>query len=199
MWTSTQIGDAVAAHQLSAWEIFPGPVTCWNLTVDPSARIFEVRAPDDWERLVRSAPFARDRRPNTSWEFPGMDSHNTYEVEQLAQLPNQRAMRPRETFRYFVEPNWDIVAESWDAVHLTWAGSLTTEGLVIDLDDGDVTMLRNWNSERTLWLNPVLHDPRPAPGPRLLGHLSGISGLDVATSPRRAQQDLRWLDHKLGN
>ena len=50
-------------------------------------------------------------------------------------------------------------------MHLSWAGFLTTEGTVIDLGDGDVTMLRFWGAERTMWLRDVFGDPEPNPEP----------------------------------
>jgi len=190
--TRSMIGDALIA----AWEHAPGPSTRWHLQVDPGARIYEIDSPADWERLVRLAPLARQQR-YVSWEFPGMDV-NEYDISDLDRLAGQRAARHRDAFRYFVEPDWDRVADRFDAVHLTWAGLLTTEGVVIDLDNQDVTMLRGWYSERTLWLNPVLSAPRPAPGPRLTRAYCGVVGLDVEHEPERRVQDLALLESRLG-
>lgn len=101
--------------------------------------------------------------------------------------------------RYFIEPEWNAVAVDWDAIHLTWGGFLTTEGLVIDLPDGDVATLRNWCSERTLWLNPVLSEPEPLPRPALSGRIDNDSGLDPRTDESRLAQDLDWLRYRLGH
>ena len=90
------------------------------------------------------------------------------------------------------------MAEDWDAVHLTWAGFLTTEGLIIDLGHDDIAMLRNWHSERTLWLNPVLFDPQSLPAPMLSGAMNGTRGIDAGADPTRRQQDLDWLSYRLG-
>jgi hypothetical protein len=99
--------------------------------------------------------------------------------------------------RNFVEPEWNSVAAEYDGVHLTWLGFLLCEGLAIDLDDGDVAMLRNWCSERTLWLNPVLSATRPLPAPALSGRVCEIVGVDPADDPLRRLQDEAWLNHML--
>lgn len=125
----------------------------WQLRPDLPARVLELTGPDDWATLVTDHPLARRQRPNSSWELPGPNQDAAY-IGDLAAIPGQRALRT--TMRYFVEPDWDSVARQWDAIHLNWGAFLLTEGLAIDLDEGDVAMLRSWNSERTLWLNPIL-------------------------------------------
>ena len=91
-----------------------------------------------------------------------------------------------------------VVAVDWDGVHLTWGGFLTTEGLVIDLGDNDVAMMRGWGSERTLWLNPVLTDPVPLSRPPLTGRMNYNTGVDVRTDEKRRAEDLDWLTDRLG-
>jgi hypothetical protein len=103
--------------------------------------------------------------------------------------------------RSFVEPDWDAVAQDFDGVHLTWAGFITTEGTAIDLSEGDVAMMRNWNSERTLWLNPVLRDPRPLP--KITPPHDGLGYedwfIDPSSNPERLKRDLEWLSGALGS
>lgn len=187
LWTVTAPEGDLADPLVDAWELIP-PTSRWKLHIQSGVRVFEVVGPEDWQRLVTSYPLARADRPNSSWEFPGW---NRYHTTVLEDLPGQRAMR--SVMRYFVEPEWNAVARDWDAVHLTWGGFLTTEGLVIDLPDGDVAMLRNWCSERTLWLNPVLSNPEPLPAPPLSGAIDNNEGVDVRVDESRAAQDRAWL------
>lgn len=196
LWTATSPEDELADPLIDVWELAHGPISRWQLRVDPPARVYEVNQPTDWEKLVTGYPLARSPRPNTSWELPGPNQHQ-HEAEALATVEGQQAMRTH--MNRFVEPDWNAVAEDWDAVHLTWAGFLTTEGLVVELADDDITMLRNWNSERTLWINPVLSDPEPLPAPALSGAINGALGINVATDRTRRRQDLKWLAHRLGN
>lgn len=76
------------------------------------------------------------------------------------------------------------------AVHLSWAGFLTTEGYVCDLEAGAVTMLRYWGSERTLWLADVFGDPAPLGAPVLSGRVNGDLGVDIRADQARQQRDL---------
>ena len=59
------------------------------------------------------------------------------------------------------------MSNRYDGIHLSWAGFITGEGRVVDLGDGDVTMLRYWFSERTLWLGDVFGEPLSAPDPQI--------------------------------
>ena len=95
-------------------------------------------------------------------------------------------------------PGVGLVAADYDAVTLTWAGFICTEGLVYDLADGAVTMLRYWGSERTLWLRDMFGDPVPLPAPHLSGRMGGCIGADLARSVDRQAQDRRVLDAVLG-
>lgn len=194
LWTAAAPTDRLAQQLVDTWEMFHQPVTRWQLRPDPSARVLELTGPDDWAALATDHPLARRQRPNSSWEIPGLNQHAS-DIADLAVLPGQRAMRT--TMRYFVEPDWDSVARDWDAVHLTWGGVLLSEGCVVDLGDGDVAMLRNWNSERTLWLNPVLTVADALPAVPL------PDGYEQIPSPRpdgpeRRARDRAWLTHRLG-
>lgn len=77
--------------------------------------------------------------------------------------------------------DWEAVAADWDGIHLSWAGYLTADGTLMVLGQGDVTMLRNWGSERTVWLSPVLLDAAPLPVPaELLDDPSQVTDRDWA-------------------
>ena len=191
IWTVSSPPEEVADDLVDVWEL-DRETSRWRLSVNPSARVFEVAGPADWERLVRAYPASG--RLGISWELPGRNQLG--QVDALAALPGQRAMRTR--VRRFLVPDWNAVAVDWDGVHLTWGGFLTTEGLIIDMGSNDVAMLRGWGSERTLWLNPVLTDPEPLDRPSLTGRINENTGVDVRTNEERRAADLDWLTYRLG-
>ncbi|WP_116997637.1 hypothetical protein [Desertimonas flava] len=160
LWTSADPPPEAVVEMLGAWEYETGPVSRWWLPVRPEARVFEIRRPADWARLVSDHP--RRAAPHPGWELPGVNQHRQ-DVAPLLGVTGQRAARTA-VGRHLV-PDWRSVAEQYDGVHLSWAGFVTAEGCISDLGDGDVTMLRYWFSERTLWLADVFGDPRPAPDP----------------------------------
>jgi hypothetical protein len=189
IWTVSSPAAELADALVDVWEL-DDQTSRWHLTIDDSARIFRVAGPDDWERLVTDYRTVGSVEGN--WELP---NQNQGDVGALAVLPEQRAMRT--SIRHFLVPNWNAVAEDWDGVHLTWAGFLTTEGLVIDMGSNDVAMMRGWGSERTLWLNPVLSDPEPLERPALTGR-NNNTGVDARTDFARRAEDYEWLKHRLG-
>jgi len=145
---------------VGAWEYETGPVTRWWLPVRPEARVFEIHRPADWARLVTDHP--RHAAPHPGWELPGINQHRT-EISPLLAFPEQRAARA--SVRQHVVPDWQSVVGQYDGIHLSWAGFITAEGCIVDLEGGDVTMLRYWFSERTLWLADVFGEPRSASNP----------------------------------
>jgi hypothetical protein len=191
IWTVSSPPEELADSLVDVWEL-DAQTSRWHMTVDDSARVFEVTDPSDWERLVREYPGVGEIRGG--WELP---SENQGSVEVLAALPGQRAMRT--STRRFRVPDWNAVAQDWDGVHLTWAGFLLAEGLVIDLGSDDVAMLRGWGSERTFWLNPVLSDPQPLDRPALTGRMNGNVGIDIRSDFERRAEDFEWLKHRLGH
>lgn len=160
--TATEPPDEALVEMVAAWEFETGPVERWWMPVRDEARVFEIHGPADWARLVSDHP--RIAAPHPGWELPGVNQHVT-DLEPLLRLPNQTAARI-QVGRHLV-PDWRSVAGAVDGVHLSWAGFITTEGRIADLGDGAVTMLRYWFSERTLWLNDVFGEPRPAPDPHI--------------------------------
>jgi hypothetical protein len=137
LWTVTDPPPEVHDDLVSVWEIFPGPISRWRLPVDPGARVYEVHRPHDWLALVTAHPMEA-MRPHGGWELPG--SNQSIEKSGLLDLPQQKAaVRDLATH---VLPDWSSVATSFDGIHLSWAGFITTEGYVITADDGKVTMLR---------------------------------------------------------
>lgn len=182
-----------------AWDANSEHLSRWSVQANPSARIFEVRGPDDWAALVEAHPCETRTGRYEGWEINGEDRGRV--ADEFDGLPAQRAAR--SGVRRFLEPDWTSVADEWDGVHLTWAGFLTTDGTATDLGAGEVTMLRGWGSERTVWLNPVLQNPLPVdPNPAdALGRLrdddSGSSVVDLRADPERFSSDLAFLRRKL--
>jgi hypothetical protein len=109
----------------------------------------------------------------------------------LMALPGQRAART--AFRRHLVPDWRSVAERYDGVHLSWAGFITSEGCITDLDGGDVAMLRYWFSERTHGLADVFGEPQRAANP-----VRSDPGDGTPSPPTEAQQrEIELVVHRL--
>lgn len=162
LWTATDPPPEVLLQMVGAWEIEMGPVTRWWLPVRPEARVFEIHRPADWARLVTTHP--HQGAPHSGWELPGVNQHR-HLIAPLLTVAEQRAARA-SVGRHLV-PDWRLVASEYDGIHVSWGGFVTAEGCIVDLGHGDVTMLRYWFSERTLWLADVFGDPRAAPDPQI--------------------------------
>lgn len=162
MWTSTDPPPEAAGQMVGAWELETGPVSrCW-MPVLPEARVFEIHRPQDWAQLVAAHP--RQARPHPGWELPGTNQHHS-DLAPLLDVPEQRAARA--TVDSHLVPDWESVASEYDGIHLSWAGFITSEGCITDLDNGGVVMLRYWFSERTLWLADIFGQPSMAPDPHI--------------------------------
>jgi hypothetical protein len=181
---------------VGVWEIFPGPVSRWRLPppLGRNVRVWEIRRPADWVRLVEAYPRPVDR-PHGGWELPGPNQRQG-DVAELLAVPGQHAVRV--TVERHLVPDWAAVAADYDGVHLSWAGFLTTEGYVSDAAAGGTTMLRYWHSERTLWLADVFAEPEPLGPPVLSGSMSGTLGVDVRVDEARREQDRDVITGLLG-
>lgn len=189
LWTATDPPPEALTEMVGAWEYETGPIVRWWLPARREARVFEIHRPVDWARLVTGHP--RTGEPHPGWELPGINQHVT-DIGPLLTSGDGRAARV--SVRQHLVPDWQSVADHYDGVHLSWAGFITSEGFISDLDDGAVTMLRYWFSERTLWLADVFGEPRPAPDP----------SIDLATGnnwpplPLRAMIDRDVINRLLG-
>ena len=138
---------------LTVWEFDDEPITRWALPIADDRRVYEVHRPEHWVSLVERYPKAA-RRSHAGWELPGPNQH----------VPRSASERwgphvVRHAISRHVLPDWSAVARDFDAVHLSWAGWLTTEGFISDLPSGGVTMLRYWFSDRTFWFRNVFGAP----------------------------------------
>ncbi len=190
LWTATEPPADAHDALVSAWEMFEGPVSRWRLPLHLGARAWEVHRPGDWVRLVEAYP-KRAVKAHAGWELPGPNQPDGGLAAELLAVPGQHAMRAHVSRH--VLPDWAAVSADYDGVHLSWAGFLTTEGYVCDLDAGGVTMPRYWGSERTHWLADVFGDPVPLGAPVLSGSMSGALGVDVGVDDARRAHDLDVL------
>lgn len=172
----------------------PPPISRWRMPVRPDARIVEIHSPQDWAALVTAHP-AGARSGEEWWELPS-SRQGAGALAELLEVPGQRAARA--VVRRHLVPDWTSVADAYDGVHLSWAGFLTAEGYVSDLDGGDVAMLRYWFSERTHWLSDVFGDPEPLDAPDLDTDGTTLGGIDVRTDNTRRQRDQALLSTQLG-
>ena len=185
LWTVTDPPAETHDELVSVWEMWPAPVSRWQLPVRSDAHVFEIHRPDDWVRLVKSYPRVATG-VHGGWELPGRKRPGK-DVRFLLSVPGQNAARV-EVGRH-VRPDWAAVAADYDGVHLSWAGFISTEGYVCDLEDGAATMLRYWGSERPLWLANVFDDSVPLAQPSMSGRIGGDRGVDVRSDKARQHQD----------
>lgn len=194
LWTVTDPPAELHGELMSAWEHYRGPISRWRLPVRAGARVWEIRSVRDWARLVETYP-REARGRHEGWELPG-PNQDLWELRELLAVPGQSAARVRTGGHLL--PDWAAVAEEWDGVHLTWAGFLTSEGRVWDLEGEVVTMLRYWGSERTLWLADVFGEPEPFAAPMLGSGAGSVTGIDARTRADRRRQDAAFIRAQLG-
>ncbi len=156
LWTTSPVDLAFTESLTGVWEVIFGPLSIWRLDAAPDVRAYEIHSPQDWRTLVESYPAdASDWAEQAcSWELSARSFPQGEPAGELLAAPRQAAAR--RSWRRVLMPDWPAVAADWDAVHLSWLGLVTTEGRAVDLPDGDVTIMRNWCSERTCWLTPRL-------------------------------------------
>ncbi len=192
MWTVSDPPPEVHRDLTSAWELEPEPVTRWHLPIEQDVRVWEIHRPADWVRLVTAYPATGHNY--SGWELPGLNQHHR-DLSMLLAIDGQHGARTR--MRRRLVPDWAAVAADYDGVHVSWAGFLTAEGYVSDLDGGDVTMLRYWFSERTLWLRDVFGEPVPLDAPH--SDLLDVEfGIDVRHNATRRAQDITVLRSQRG-
>ena len=102
----------------------------WDVLVEPEARVYEIESPKDWTNLVNLAPLDVTITRDPDWaRWAGV--HGPWLL-----------------------PDWRIVGETFDAVHVTMGGYLATRGHATEVEEG-FTFLAGWEAESTLWLRDV--------------------------------------------
>ncbi|MHA7281910.1 hypothetical protein [Arthrobacter sp. TMS2-4] len=106
---------------------------------------YEVRTADDWMSLCREYPLEVTASRRHDWfRCTGHDGA-------------------------WVIPDWEKVAERWDAVHLTVLAYLGGANRALQIDADTFTVLAGWNPDTTMWLTDVA---REWEGPRQQWHRS---------------------------
>ena len=194
LWTVTDPPPEVHDTLTLAWDYYGRATSRWLLRVRPDARVWDIDAPEDWVRLVQRYPRVAPRA-HAGWELPGPNQRPS-DTARLRSIATQHAVRIDQALH--VMPDWERVAADFDGVHLSWAGFLTAEGYVSDMNNNSVTMLRYWGSERTLWLRDVFDEPEPLAAPALTGSIGGGVGVDASRDVERRTSDWTMLHRLLG-
>ncbi len=117
------------------------------IPVRGAGRTYEVRTADDWVSLCREHPLEVTASRRHDWfRCTGDDGR-------------------------WVIPDWEKIAQRWDAVHLTALAYLSSANRALQVDIGTSTVIAGWNPDTTIWLTdaarewdgPRQHWQRPAP------------------------------------
>lgn len=94
--------------------------------------VFEIQDADDWRDLVERYPIEVTYGRRGNWrEATGLDGR-------------------------WLLPDWALVAQDYDAVHLSLLGYLASSGRALQLDPGVATFIAGWNPDKTYWLSDAL-------------------------------------------
>ncbi|MGG5754165.1 hypothetical protein ACQ3I4_16385 [Zafaria sp. Z1313] len=108
-----------------------------NATVIPvrgTGRTYEVRTGADWVALCREYPLGVTASRRHDWfRCTGHDGR-------------------------WVIPDWEKVAEGWDAVHLTVLAYLSSANRALHVDTGTSTVIAGWNPDTTIWLTDAARE-----------------------------------------
>ena len=104
------------------------------IAVRGSGRILEIRTEADWAALCRAFPMEVTASRRHDWfRVTGHDG------------------------RWLI-PDWERVAERWDAVHLTTLGYLSAATRRIDIDGEYASVIAGWGPDATIWLTDVARE-----------------------------------------
>jgi hypothetical protein len=96
--------------------------------VSGTGRILELAAEEDWTGLCRRYPLDVTASRRHDW------------------------FRTTGRNGGWVIPDWERVAQDWDAVHLPVLGYLRCAGRALPVDEGRATVVAGWNPDTTIWL-----------------------------------------------
>lgn len=123
-----------------------------HLETTPDPRVFEIESPEAWAQLCRE-----------------------HAVEVTASKRHDWFRTTGHAGRWLV-PDWALLKDKYDAVHLTMGGYLSTAGRAIAVDGEFSSVLAGWDPDATFWLSDLATQP------------SGSQVPDALNSPRQ-----RWL------
>lgn len=105
---------------------------CWPVRCVHPASVFEIRDAEDWRSLAERYPIEVTYGRRGNWRIAtGLDTR-------------------------WMLPDWERVAEEYDAVHLSLLGYLATSGRALQLGTGAATLVAGWNPDATYWLTDAL-------------------------------------------
>lgn len=131
-WWSTPLGlqqtvDRVPAA-LDLVEDEMGWVDAWVTPVHGPGRTLEITGAEGWIALCREHPLEVSASRRGDWyQVTGRDGR-------------------------WVVPDWEQVAQQWDAVHLTVAGYLQAATRALEVDTGTASVIGGWDPGSTYWL-----------------------------------------------
>jgi hypothetical protein len=164
-WTRTQREEETrAAHELPAdpranvsgtwWSVPQRLLTTWGSALDAlelvedspgwevatvipvrgAGETLEIQSPQDWADLCREYPREVTASRRHDWfRVTGQDK------------------------RWLI-PDWQRVAERWDAVHLTTLGYLSAATQLIEIDAEYASVIGGWAPNSTVWLTDVARE-----------------------------------------
>jgi hypothetical protein len=139
-WTTSAAGDIPATafcHFIDTlWPFEETGVTVLSLTIAPEARVLEITGPAAWQDLVARFPLDVTETHGGEWRYWGG-------------VPGP-----------WLLPDWELVMEHYDGVHVTAGGFLASCGLALPVAGG-YTMLAGWIPGATLWLRDMATAVRP--------------------------------------
>lgn len=103
-----------------------------RVNIPADVRMYEIDGPQAWAELCRQFPV----------EVTAQKRHDWYRT-------TGRAGR-------WVIPDWPLVSERYDGVHLTVAGYLAAAGTAIQVDADTASVIAGWAPDETYWLTDTV-------------------------------------------
>lgn len=95
------------------------------------ARVYEIDGADAWADLCRRYPLEQSAQKRHDW------------------------YRTTGRIGRWVMPDWSLVAQDFDGVHLTVAGYLAAAGTAISVDCDTASVIAGWDPDMTWWFRDV--------------------------------------------
>jgi hypothetical protein len=109
----------------------------WPVRPTRAPRVFEITGDEAWSELVLRHPVDVSDARGPDWQ------------------------RVTGRLGTWLIPNWESVAEEYDAVHLTALGYVTSAGRTIPVAPDAASLIGGWAPDRTYWLADILEIAGP--------------------------------------